>query len=169
MTNILSNHICKSIDETVHEESRKRMPSKVFYRIVSTWNFLERSPAIKYSSVSLIKHLLNDNSNTVHKLFYRVVILLTAPQRIKQINSGIPASYVTTRQVLVGDSSIANKNKIGENHLAWSICRLQQPIPPTFSLFFFNFPSPMGRMVFAKAWTKYTGEQILVGPLLLLS
>ena len=133
------------MDETDHEESRKRMPSKVYHRIVSIWNFLERSLATKNSSVSLIKHLLNDNSNTVHKLFYRVVILLTAPQRIKQINTGIPASYVTTRQVLVSDSSIASKNKIGENHMVWSICRLQQPITPTISLFF-NFPSPMRRI-----------------------
>ena len=82
-----------------------------------------------------------------------MVILLTAPQHIKQINSGIPASYVTTRQVLVGDSSIANKNKIGENHTAWSICRLQQPIPPTFSLFF-QFPSSHGKNGFCQGLDK---------------
>ena len=120
------------------------MPSKVYHRIVWICNFLERSLASKSSTVSLIKHRLNGNSNTVHKLFYRVVILLTAPQRIKQINTGMPASYVTTRQVLVCDSSIANKNKIGENHMAWSICRLQQPITPTVSLFF-RFPISHGK------------------------
>ena len=111
------NHICESIDETVHEESRKRMPSKVQHRIVSIWNFLERSLASKSSTVSLFEHLLNGNSNTAHKLYYRVAILLTAPQRNKRINTEMPASYATTRQVLVGDSSIVNKNKIRQNHM----------------------------------------------------
>ena len=105
------------MDETVHEESRKRMPSKVYHRIVSIWNFLERSLASKSSTVSLFEHLLNGNSNTAHKLYYRVAILLTAPQRNKRINTEMPASYATTRQVLVGDSSIVNKNKIRQNHM----------------------------------------------------
>ena len=83
----------------------------------------------------------------------------------------MPASYATTRQVLVGDSSIVNKNKIRQNHMDDQFVVYSNQLHLHFFSFFLNFPSPMGRieMGFTKAWTKYTGEQILVGPLLLLS
>ena len=138
------NHICESIDETVHEESRKRMPSKVQHRIVSIWNFLERSLASKSSTVSLFEHLLNGNSNTAHKLYYRVAILLTAPQRNKRINTEMPASYATTRQVLVGDSSIVNKNKIRQNHMDDQFVVYSNQLHLHF-LFFSQFPISHGK------------------------